>query len=194
MDPEKILKDTIKKINAVFKASLSASKLIGFSWFARKLIVNRTRSGKGLTSEVGGRIIPLKKLAKSTKDQRAGKVRFITKDEIVRPIKSKTYTRVTNLSNKTTSSKSNLTATGQMLDSLKGKARNGQIIVDFETESRSGNIFNKSAPSKTRNSEIVEYQKDMGRIFLGLSVTEQRKLEKEIAKQVESDIKKALRA
>ena len=108
-------------------ASPSYMKEIGEK--ARELIYNRTKLGDSV-EETGGEKKKLKKLSPSYKDQRAGKVAFITKKaksgNVVIPIIPKNKP---SLHGTTTAGKSNLTFTGQMLDSIKVLLSTGKVSI-----------------------------------------------------------------
>lgn len=71
----------------------------------------RTRKGKGVATE-GGAIKPLRKLEKSTVERRKRK----------------------QLHPETKPSKSNLTETGQMLDSIEGSGKKGEAVISYSNQ------------------------------------------------------------
>lgn len=115
-----------------------------------EIITRRTRLGSGV-EETGARKTPLAKLASSTK-------------------KSRSYKRSRGqLSDKTSPNKSNLTETGEMLDSIKGRAINRMIEI---------------SPTGQRNKRLAAYHQ-LGRTsptimpsrkFLNLSFEDIRQL------------------
>lgn len=120
---------------------------------ARNQVVKRTRLGQGVTGQ--GQPEPLKPLKQSTKDYRTR------------------YSK--NLSRFTSKNKSNLTATGQFLDSMKYRVNpvNNQVELFFENNRRrelSG------GPPRVKHTDLLEYvSKD--RFFFDLTDFEIRKLQ-----------------
>lgn len=116
-------------------------------------IQRRTRLGKGVTE--GGALEKLSELSDSYKDKRK---------------KSK-------LDGTTKPNKSNLTFTGQLLKSLRGKR---QGVSFFFT-------LNNQRDDDVTNSEIANWQADKGRRFFDLSTSERKGLARKIA-QVLKDL------
>lgn len=103
-----------------------------------KLIVRRTRLGYGVP------------------DHLASKRRFTPlKDNYVKQRKK------SRLSSLTSPKKSNLTRTGQMLDSMKILRQTSNSVIIGPSGTRSD--------SRSSNSEIAQYNADRGRVFLNLS-------------------------
>lgn len=100
-----------KKIDQSLAQLLSQQTLGPIAVELKNIIQRRTRLGSGV-DQTGAPKTPLADLASSTKLSRQRK---------------KTAGL---LSDKTSPNKSNLTETGQMLDSLKGSSRKGEIIVE----------------------------------------------------------------
>lgn len=82
----------------------------------------------------------------------------------------------------TSPKRSNLTATGQLLDALVGKIRNGDIVISIEGN-RNGELG--GYPSKYTNEEIADFVERQGRKFLGLTNSEKNALIRELRKRVE---------
>ena len=127
-------------------------------------IVRRSRLGKGLSAPKNGRLIPFPKLSDSYRKSRRRNKR--------------------NLSLNTRPAKSNITKTGQLLDSVKNTTRGTRVIVDFN-ESRKN--------SKLTNSKLTGYLFEQGRIFLGLSKSEKNRFRREASKYYMKRIKAELR-
>lgn len=126
------------------------------------IIRDRTRQGFGITQD-GGAKKNLKKLAKST--------------VVGRELKD----RKGKLSKDTAPPVSNLTETGQMLDSIVlKKIKNTKFEVVFEEKRDDGK----------QNSDLVKYNADKGRTFFGLSKSERRTLERNVTKKVNELFKK----
>ena len=156
------LKRTIGEINA---RGLSRRTLEPIAVDLRKTILNRIKAGFGVVSdrvaESTGR--RLKPLSESYKRQRA---RNGVRGE------------------RGTPNRSNLTNTGQMLDSLRSIAKRGQIVLDIPDTSRKG--------SSATNKEVAGYvRKD--RPFLALTKKEARQLNRDVTRQVDLAIKRALK-
>lgn len=136
---------------------------------AEIIIRRRTLLGFGVSSP-GGPRSKLDKLSETYKEQRRGKVIFFRdKDGRVRrvPTSSKFKSRI-KLSEKTTPGKSNLTLTGQMLASLRGKVTGlGKGIIE-PTGSRTEGMTNK---------QIATFVQENGRVFMNFSNNEIRQLQ-----------------
>ena len=123
-------------------------------------ITRRTRTGKGV-SEDGGKTTKLKAIKLSTQENRLR------------------LKRKGNLSSVTTPRRSNATATGQMLDSIKGKRSGSKFIFEFSGSRKEGES----------NQKVAEYYgKD--RPFFFLAKFEIKLLMDEITKRIDDRIKK----
>ena len=133
------------------------------------IVRRRTLLGFGVAAD-GSRRQKLKKLADSYIEQRAGKaVYFTDKQGRVRriPTSSRFRSRL-KLSPKTTPGKSNLTLTGQLLDSLRG----------FVTGPGRGEIRPVGLRSDgLSNEDVARFVDEAGRPFLHLSDNEIKQLE-----------------
>lgn len=129
-------------------------------------VKRRTRLGKGINSS--GKNERLKQLKESYK-----KVR-------------KKYSG--NLDKDTSPGKSNLTATGQLLNALRGVYKNRSIIIDFDKESRGKTLTGRK--DSVKNSELVGYQEDKGRRFFDLSDSELNGLRRKIANRIRKLLEK----
>jgi hypothetical protein len=84
------------------------------------------------------------------------------------------------LSGQTTPKKSNLTATGQMLESIKGTRQGLKFIFSFIGNRKDG---------KT-NNEVASYAPKLGRPFFNLSNTEKNGISRGIRKLINDALKK----
>lgn len=164
---EKKLKDAIEKLK-------TPTRLQEIGDFSADLIRKRTRLGYGVDS-TGSEKQKLKPLSDSYKQQRAGKISFITKKakrgNVIIPIKPK---QKPELSESTTASKSNLTNSGQMLDSIKAKVSTNKVSIK-PTGSRKNSLLN--------NLEVAEFvSKD--RPFNNLSNKEIKQLRDFVAQML----------
>lgn len=129
-------------------------------------IKKRTQLKKGVSSS--GSLTPLKGLSEGYKKQRR---RFRG-----------------GLDGNTSPNKSNLTATGQMLNALRGLYKNRSIQIDFSTESRGPDF--RGYRSRAKNSDIVGYQEKQGRRFFDLSDSELNGLRRKIANRIRKLLEK----
>lgn len=81
-----------------------------------------------------------------------------------------------NLHPDTSPSKSNLTATGQLLDALRGTASQGKVTVDIKPTSRKAELSGKKSKKTLTNNDVREYVEDNGREFLKLSDAENKEV------------------
>lgn len=195
------------------------------------MIVKRSRLGYGVTED-GKQRYKFPPLAKSTKDQRSGKLRFYTnkktgkiftvgeaspekkargvrrKKSLIAKIKAffkpqktrakssgggKKAPRASNLSQFTSPGRSNITATGFLLDKgLTVKAKKAQIIISASNIPYKKNIFGEMIKNPPTASEVVDYLRLMGREFLQTTVTEDKKLENILALNIIDEVERSL--
>jgi hypothetical protein len=146
-------------LNQTFMKSLSKSMA--------EQIVKRTRLGSGVDNS--NKKTKLKKLAESTIDQRS---RYAE-----------------NLSEFTTPKRSNLTATGQLLDSVKGSANKTKIQI---TISGKRNKELSGSKSTLTNAQVANYVSD-DRPFFGLTDTERKQFARTIKQQLIKSKKQLLK-
>ena len=125
-----------------------------------RLIGKRTRLGKGVDENNS----PQKSLKKLT-SKKYIRQRFLDKKR-------------GGLSAQTRPAKSNLTRTGELLNSLTGKGLG----------TRKATIY----PVGKRNEKVTKWQEDQGRTYLRLSRPEINKLTRQIGQELEKYIKRAL--
>lgn len=133
------LKGIVKKLKNILGDSAKPNELIPLSRFVIDIIVKRTRLGYGVNKNFGTKQ-RLKPLSTKYKDYRA---------------------RFPNLSASTSPGKSNLTLTGQMLESMQAyRIQNGKVVIG-PTGSRKGSFLT--------NLKVADYQEEQGRTFNRLS-------------------------
>lgn len=120
------------------------------------IIKTRTRGGVGV------------------QDNRKKKLKALKKKTI------KARERFPNLSSETTPSTSNLTRSGQLLDSLEGIGLKESYKVQIKTGRNDG----------AKNDDIIRGQEEMGRTFLELSGGEKQELAREAKALILKEIKK----
>lgn len=116
-------------------------------------IKKRTRLGFGVGP--GGKQEKLKALNPNYRNQRA---------------------RQEDLSGNTTPAKSNLTRSGEMIDSTKGTVKNSTIFISVTGRRKDG--------SGLTNDQVREYTEEQGRRFLALTNAEKKALIREIKRRV----------
>ena len=175
------------RVQAAINRSITRPFLTEAGKRSVKLIRTRTRLGGAIPS---GR---LKKLSKSYVLQRKGNALFFTKNGKVLAIKkTKKNTGLfnnykPNLFALTTAGRSNLTATGSMLNSMRSKV----------VTTKSINIYLKNSPRKTlfgeadstTNSKIANYVAEGGRKFLGLRKSEKNNMQRFFRERVLNALK-----
>lgn len=151
-----------------------------FGLVAADMIRTRTRLGSSVRGD-GEAKTPLKPLSDSYKAFRAGKIAFFTKAGIVR---SYVPDHGPELSSFTTPTKSNLTLTGQMLDSLNitSVARN-EVKIEPSGVRKDG---------KNTNAEVAGYCAEQGRPFNFLSNVEKKRMQEMIAQRLQEILKNEL--
>ncbi len=139
--PEQTLARISQTINDSVKRAFSPKFTNKLGKKASLQIIKRVRLGYGVADT--GNQKRLKKLADSYKKVRKGKLKFYTgtrKDgsRFIGTYKPKGAPR---LSNQTTPGRSNLTATGKMLQSIRGYGRKQKIIVEIPDKPHGPDIF-----------------------------------------------------
>jgi len=97
-----------------------------------------------------------------------------------------------NLSSLTKPNKSGLTATGQMLDSIRFKISGlirKKIIIFFDNK-RSGEL--SGAKSRLTNSQVAKHVQDNGRPFFEFADTEVKRFTRRLRKKITDTIRRAL--
>lgn len=158
------IKKIIQKIESIKKEVLSQKNMQAIADSVADSIKLRTRSGKGVDEQ--GNLTKLDPLS----------------DEYVETRKRKRN----KLSPYATPKKSNLTATGQMLDSI-DTAINGSSIIFFFKEQRTKELSGKS---KSTNGQIAKYVEDGGRRFFGFSKFDKQMVLRQLRKIISDAIDK----
>jgi hypothetical protein len=154
--PEDIIKSIIAEFSKAKMDLVSEKATQGVADFAASMVKKRTRLGYGVNV---GEKQKLDALSPSYKLYRQGKIAFFSKgtgsSRLRIPYKPKNKPA---LYEETTPTKSNLTFTGQMLNSLYGKAIGaGRFLISL---------------SGDRNKTVAGYAVDLGRPFLAFSRAE----------------------
>lgn len=135
-------------------------------------IKKRTQLGFGV--DENGKQFKLNALSDSYKAQRKGEVAFFT-DQFGNVIPYEPEVPP-NLSRNTTPSKSNLTKTGEMLESLTGEVSDNQILINVKGLRKDG--------SGLTNEEVKDFVEAQGRTFLSLTSGERKELAREIKNRI----------
>jgi hypothetical protein len=125
-----------------------------------------------------GKVIKKKKPSKAKKPRKAKS----GKKPQVKAKKRKTP-RAPNLSNQTTPKKSNITATGDLLESFKYFGGKKRAIVIIPSERHEKTLFGKTNKPSTM-SEIAQYLEEQGRRFFILSNAQRKGLERKLGKRI----------
>jgi len=165
-----------KDLQDAFKKAQSKENMSAFGDYVAERIMVRTRLGRGVAQE-GGASQPLKPLSDSYKKQRQGKIAFFTtKEGVVVPYVPDQKPK---LSEFTRPTKSNLTFTGQMLESIKTlSAKVGEVVVGLSGNRKDG----------LTNLEVGQYV-SKARPFMNLSKPEKEGLAREIRKLIQKILK-----
>lgn len=135
----------------------------------------RTRLGFGI--DTNGNQIKLAPLSDSYKAQRRGEIAFWT-DKFGR-VRSYIPDEKPRLHGHTTPAKSNLTNTGEMLDSIDGYASDGKMFIKLNGRREDGYT----------NEEIASFVEEQDRVFMGLTNSEKNALARKIKNRVLSNLK-----
>ena len=151
---------------------------------AAVIIRRRTLLGFGVPVD-GRKRERLKKLSSSYIEQRKGQAVYFTSKsgKVIRVPTSAKFRSRMSLSTKTTPSKSNLTLTGQLLDSLKGTVTGfGRGVIKVTGQRDDGGT----------NEDIASFVDDNGRPFLHLSNNEIKQLAILAADLMKNELKNVL--
>lgn len=145
-------------------------------------VVNRTRLGIGV-NPINGKGYKLPPLSEGYKTARKGtKIAKQNKFDAKRKRNAKKKELPPpKLTSTTTPSKSNLTATGQLLRSLtvaKARITGGVAFFINVGDNRGKDLFGRS--SKIGNKTLVGYLAQQGRVFLGFTNSQKNQITKEI--------------
>jgi hypothetical protein len=169
------INEAVKKIKDQVDKFASREQMGIYARDMAKLIGVRTRLGRAVMQN-GATTSAMKKLSESYKKQRKGQIAFFSSGGRVIPYVPKSPPR---LHTETTPSKSNLTNTGEMIDSLVGRGVSvGRGIIRLIGR---------------RNQDIGGWQEDKGRVFMRLAKAEITRLTRQIGNDLEQFIKKSLR-
>lgn len=129
---------------------------------ARDIIYKRTKSGKGLSAnkKFGAALTPLKKLSSD--------YILIRGQRILGPFG--------------TAKKSNLTLSGELLESMVYKITGNSVTLSVDTKTHEG--------TNITNQELAEYVTKQGRPFFGLAVIEEKILNAFIQRLIRARFKK----
>lgn len=141
------------------------------STFMANMIRNRTRQDRKSVAKDGGNRTKLAGLHVKTKRIRRRYRKNLHKD--------------------TSSDISNLTATGKLLDGIRG-AGNGKEIAVRLAKARGGSTLS-GGRDKSNNHDVNEGQEAMGRPFMYVSKTELRELEQRVEDELDRQFKKLVK-
>jgi hypothetical protein len=138
------LKGIMKRFSDGIRSAVDAYVMKKVGQFSLNLVVKRTRLGYGVDQDGGNK----------------SKLKFLSP----RYIESrKQFKKLGLLSPTTTPKKSNLTRTGQMIDSLKFRIINRTTIQISPTGTRDDG---------EKNTDVAKWNADKGRVFLNISALE----------------------
>lgn len=149
-------KDLQKKVEIALQAVLNKSTFDEIGKMTAQSIKTRTRLGKGVETTPGS-LVPLKALAPSTKERRTSKK------------------KAGKLSSQTTPAKSNLTDTGEMLDSLKYQSTDTEVRIYIDGSD---------------NQKKAKDQAEQGRKFMNLSKSEVAEVVRFLQKKITDSFNK----
>jgi len=150
---------------------------------ARSIIYKRVKSGKGVNNDTlqtgKADLTKLKPLSKNYKDWRSGKQQFLTnkKTKQVFLTKDKKWIDKPKLGEFGSPAKSNLTLSGQLLDSMTYRISPKEIYIFIPSSSR--RKTNKYDSADKTNKEVAEFVAKE-RPFMAITSGELRILEREV--------------
>jgi hypothetical protein len=163
MSNQKKIQDKIDKLNKLRESFDAAdSKEVGDK--VVKSIQKRSRQGKDVEGQ------NFDALSKEYKKQRKRNSR--------------------NLDETTTPNKSNVTATGQMLKSMRAEGVKGKIVINPPSGNRSKELSGSSP--RISNREVARYVQEDGRRFFGLTDKQKTELTRDVKNVLLRKLKKTL--
>ena len=150
------LKDLRIKLRSLIDDAVDKELMTKIGKDIAQTVKSRTRKGRGVPVNLGP-TKPLPGISESYKKQRAR------------------LSKQGKLSSETTPKKSNLTKSGQMLDSTTFRASKNEVVI---------------GPSGTQNKKKAEFQAKAGRVAYNLSKAENKRILKIIEESITDDIKK----
>lgn len=143
------------------------------------------------TTEQGNRVRvgPERKVFKTfrkTKFRFGGKKRTAKKRRsLTKAPKKKTISRrATNLSRLTTPSKSNITATGTLLNSIETRGQKARAILQIQRVTYTKNIQNRQINSGVTTIDVNRFLESQGRRWFALTITQKNRIEEESTKML----------
>jgi len=175
-----------RDLDTLFKSLFGKEELQEIAQWIRDTIYKRTKAGKGLTKQtrsIGGAANEkLKKLSDSYKLVRSGKLAFFTigsgAGRVVIPYEPKTKPKLGPFASP---NKSNLTFTGELLESIEASVKNGEVRVE---------IPNKTHGSGISLQKLLDFVEE-ARPFFGLSDTEMKTLDSMIRRMIRDKLRAA---
>ena len=181
---EDIDKLMTKALEAKILAALDAGVNGSYAEKVKDRVVKRTQLGTGVDPNTGSSE-KLKALSANYKEMRQGKARWYTSKSgaKIKVMKEDApdWVKKPDLASTTTPAKSNLTATGQLLKSLRvvrSKVSEGiQFIISID-DKRGPGLF--GYPAKIGNKELVGILAAQGRKFFGFTKSQKNEISNEI--------------
>lgn len=179
-----------RTLDKIFKDSSANKKiLIEIGEFTKSRIFKFTKSGKSIA---GKKPKSLKRLSASYKVFRRGEVTFWT-DEQGRLRKGNFKSKILNKTGSLFApDRSNLTLTGQMLDSLKSFVNVGKKTVTVAPTGKRRPVGKRRRVLK--NTEVAEFVAENGRPFLGLDDKGIKRVKRIVLDDIRRRIRTASRA
>lgn len=176
---KKSIRDIFKRLEDAIDKSIDAKQLRPIAKFTIDLIVKRTRLGYGVDRQFG-----TKKKLKPLSDQYIEYRRSLSGKSKPKSKTPKIFgARSVKLSEFTNATRSNLTLTGQMLDSMTILSERGKSISIGPQGKR-----NEGGPT---NDQIADYQASQGRVFNRVSLLEFKQIVREYRRTFGDLLKKS---
>jgi hypothetical protein len=164
MNPSDVLKGQSKMANQTFEEISRSKEMKELAQQMAKQIKKRTRLGYGANE---GKQARLKGLDRSSTVKQRGRYKG-------------------NLSSETSTRKSNLTATGALLDAIEGSMQSKRLVIEVKNKTRK--TLNGSF-SQVSNKQVAGFVQEM-RPFFDLTNSELKLLERELFKLINDFIEK----
>lgn len=194
LTPEETILKASKAVDEAFNRLTTPQETKKIAVAIKNQIVKRTRLGYGVDPETGRRK-RLPKLSQSYIDQRKGKLSFFTLKEkkIIVPYEPGTAPK---LASTTTPGRSNVTATGLLLNSLGALGGRARVGVFMKKVKYSIDLFGNSLKKSVFTTDVLKWLENGGktginkrgfrrpRVFLDLTRTEVKKIERDLGKRI----------
>lgn len=182
LTPEQTILKASKSVDEAFDRLTKPSETKKIAQTVARQIQKRSRLGYGV-DPASRRRQRFPRLSKSYQDQRKGKITFFRKDGVRKPIPIKPKSSP-NLDTTTRPTKSNITATGLLLRSIRSAGGKARLAVFIKRVRYAVDIFGNRVKGSKFTTDVVGYLAGMDRVFLALTRGEEKRIQRDLGKRI----------